>query len=62
MEIEPEEYERIAQLISSDASPVGIDAKKTHVYIIHTLQRIQQRLEVVEKQIAEIRQKGDALG
>ena len=56
MEMKPEEYDRIAQLISSDASPVGIDAKKTHVYIIHMLQNIQQRLVAIERQVAEIRQ------
>lgn len=59
MEIEPQEYDRIAQMINSDASPVGIDAKKTHVYIIHLLQSIQKRLETVEKQIATIQQKED---
>jgi len=48
MNIDPEEFNRIAALIHSDESPVGIDAKKTHVYIIHMLQRIEQRLDALE--------------
>lgn len=59
MRIEQQDYDRIAELINSDASPVGIDAKKTHIYIIHMLESIQKRLEVVEKEIATIQQKED---
>lgn len=48
-EIPREEYERIARLIESDASPVGIDAKKTHVLILHKLTEIERRLDRLEK-------------
>ena len=42
------EAERIEELIASDASPVGIDAKKTHVLIIQKLLEIERRLERIE--------------
>ena len=48
IDIPDEEYRRIEQLISSDASPVGIDAKKTHVLILHKLIEIERRLDVLE--------------
>ncbi len=39
---------KIEALISSDDSPVGIDARKTHVLILQKLIRIEQRLERME--------------
>lgn len=36
--VNQKDFELIAQLIQSDASPVGIDAKKTHVIILNKLQ------------------------
>lgn len=39
----------IEALIASDASPVGIDAKKTHIIIIAKLVQIEQRLEKLEQ-------------
>ena len=42
-------YREIAESISSDTSPVGIDAKKTHVMIIHQLDRIEARLRRIEE-------------
>jgi hypothetical protein len=44
--------EQIERLIASDQSPVGIDAKKTHVIIIQKLIRIEERLERLERQAA----------
>lgn len=41
-------YREIAEAISSDTSPVGIDAKKTHVMILHSLARIEERLRRIE--------------
>ena len=49
MDINEETYNEIAELIHSDNSPVGIDAKKTHIYIIHMLNQIDKRLEALEK-------------
>ena len=40
MNIDEETYDEIEQLIHSDESPVGIDAKKTHIIIIHKLIQI----------------------
>ncbi len=48
MEIPEEEYNEIARLIESSDSPVGIDAKKTHVIIIHKLMEIERRLSNLE--------------
>jgi hypothetical protein len=47
-EITPEEYAALEALIGSDDSPVGIDAKKTHILILHRLADIQRRLERLE--------------
>ncbi len=44
-------YDEIAQEISSDESPVGIDAKKTHIIIIEKLMQIEQRLAQLEKKL-----------
>jgi len=48
MEIPQEEYDRIAEMINSEDSPVGIDAKKTHVMILHKLMEIEKRLGRLE--------------
>ncbi len=52
MKIDEETYKKIAEMIHSDDSPVGIDAKKTHIYIIHKLDQIEKRLEALEKKQA----------
>ena len=48
MEIPQKDYERIAEAIYSADSPVGIDAKKTHVMILHMLEQIDARLRRLE--------------
>jgi hypothetical protein len=48
MEIPEDRYRAIAEEISSDDSPVGIDAKKTHVVILYQLARIEERLTRIE--------------
>lgn len=45
LNIPKSEFDRIEKLITSDASPVGIDAKKTHVLILYKLIEIERRLE-----------------
>ena len=52
-EIEPKIYEEIAAVIHSDKSPVGIDAKKTHILILDQLQKINERLERIEQQMGK---------
>ncbi|HEY5691962.1 MAG TPA: hypothetical protein VIS49_10930 [Cyclobacteriaceae bacterium] len=49
--VDPKVYEQIALMIQSDASPVGIDAKKTHIIILNKLEEINTRLERVEQQL-----------
>jgi len=50
-DIEKEVYDEIAKVIHSDKSPVGIDAKKTHILILNKLQEITERLERIEKKL-----------
>ena len=50
MDIDEKTYNELAELIHSDQSPVGIDAKKTHIYILYKLTQIERRLDALEKQ------------
>ncbi|MDR8391597.1 hypothetical protein NC796_10625 [Aliifodinibius sp. S!AR15-10] len=54
--IPDEKYEAILKQIESKESPVGIDAGKTHVLILHKLLEIEQRLERLE---AAVNQRND---
>jgi hypothetical protein len=54
MQIPFSESERIGREITSDDSPVGIDARKTHIIIIHMLEDIQRRLEDLDRRIASL--------
>jgi hypothetical protein len=51
MNIPKDRYEAIAREIESADSPVGIDAKKTHVIIIHKLLEIERRVEEMEQKL-----------
>lgn len=44
-----EQFEAIAKEIHNDTSPVGIDAKKTHILILQKLIAIEGRLDKIEK-------------
>ena len=48
--MDKDEYDKIAEMINSEDSPVGIDAKKTHVIIIHKLNEIEKRLSNLERE------------
>jgi hypothetical protein len=48
-EVEESDYRRIEELIASEESPVGIDAKRTHVLILDMLLKIERRLERLER-------------
>lgn len=48
LDISKRDYEEILEQIQSDESPVGIDAGKTHVLILHKLMSIEKRLEALE--------------
>ncbi len=51
--VPPGRAAEIAARIGSDASPVGIDAKTTHVAILHLLLEIQDRLAAIEARLDE---------
>ncbi len=46
--------EAIARVIQDDTSPVGIDAKKTHILIIHLLQQLHRRLDRLEQRLESL--------
>ena len=48
---ESSDWTRIEREIASADSPVGIDAKKTHVMILMTLERIERRLTALEEKV-----------
>ena len=48
MEIPQDVYQAIEHEIASDDSPVGIDAKKTHIMILHQLGGTDARLKRIE--------------
>ena len=49
LEVENDKKAEIEKVITSEDSPVGIDAKKTHIIIISKLVEIEKRLEALEK-------------
>ncbi len=49
MNIDKDAYEKIAAEIHDDKSPVGIDAKKTHILILHRLEEMQKQLDRLEQ-------------
>ncbi|HEX6983488.1 MAG TPA: hypothetical protein VF181_12085 [Balneolaceae bacterium] len=53
LNISDKEYEDILKQIESNDSPVGIDAGKTHVLILHKLMNIERRLEALEMKFFE---------
>ena len=54
MGIDTDDYETIAKEIHSDKSPVGIDAKKTHILILQMLKRIEGRWDSMEKRLDQL--------
>ena len=57
MNIPENKYEEIEEFIGSEESVVGIDAKKTHILIIHMLQEIKDQLEHLEQRLDSLEQK-----
>ena len=51
MNVPEERYQEIASAIFSEDSPVGIDAKKTHVMILYMLEQIEQRVARIEERL-----------
>ena len=48
LNIDADEYDQIAKEIHSDSSPVGIDAKKTHILILKQLLLLHERLDQIQ--------------
>ena len=51
MDVPRDIFTSIEREISSETSPVGIDAKKTHIIILHKLQEIDERLRRIEERL-----------
>ncbi len=49
LEVDDDKKAEIGNAITSADSPVGIDAKKTHIIIINKLIEIEKRLDALEK-------------
>lgn len=52
LEIPDEASQVLGEYIQSADSPVGIDAKKTHILILHKLIEIERRLDRLETRLA----------
>jgi len=52
--IDPAIYNAIENAIISEDSPVGIDAKKTHIIIIRKLEMIEAQLKRLEEKLEQI--------
>jgi hypothetical protein len=50
LEVSREERDEIVRAIQDEKSPVGIDAKETHVIIIQKLCAIERRLSRLERE------------
>lgn len=50
-QIAAEAQAELEKLIGSEDSPVGIDAKKTHVLILYKLHEIERRLAALEEHL-----------
>ena len=53
MDVPQDRYDRIVSEIANPDSPVGIDATKTHVIIIHKLMEIERRLDALEQRASD---------
>ncbi len=51
LDIPKEAYDQIKKAIESDESPVGIDAQKAHVMILHKLIEMERRLDRLEARL-----------
>ena len=54
---ERRDFARVAAQIASDESPVGIDAKKTHVMILLALERLETKLGAIEERLAALEER-----
>lgn len=52
LKVDQATFDAIAKEIHSDQSPVGIDAKKTHIIILDKLLQLEERLKQIERKLA----------
>lgn len=55
--ISDQQYKEIEEQIASDESVVGIDAKKTHILILHMLQQLDEKITRLEEKIEAVEKK-----
>lgn len=51
LRVPADRYAALAAELASADSPVGIDATKTHVHILHLLLEIRERLDRIEARL-----------
>ena len=51
MDVPEDRYREIGEAIASEQSPVGIDAKKTHIMILYMLEDLRERVARLEEQL-----------
>lgn len=54
-DIDDATYNEIAKVIHSDESPVGIDAKKTHILILKALADLTDKVDALQKEVNELK-------
>lgn len=57
LEVPSESIAEIEKAIASEQSVVGIDAKKTHIIIIHMLREIQAQVDQIEARLDTLEKK-----
>ena len=53
LNVPPDIFTSIESEISSETSPVGIDAKKTHIITMHKLHEMEERWRRIEARLEE---------
>ncbi len=53
-EIDPQQYAHIEALIGDPESVVGIDAKKTHILILHKLMELEKQVHEIHERLDEM--------
>ncbi len=56
MDVPADRYEEIGRAITSEESPVGIDAKKTHILVLYMLEDLRERMARLEGYLSTSRQ------
>ena len=56
MDVPEDRYRKIEEAITSEESPVGIDAKKTHIMVLYMLEDLRERMARLEGYLSTSRQ------